>query len=121
MGESNADGSRHYLRLRENTATDEGLLEYYRVLFEYEMDETELSIDSVDNAMKILTLLGYENTYVVNKQRTEYTNGKVLITMDHIEGFGDFVKLELDGEFSEKTEQTIAELIDQSTSVMRIE
>lgn len=28
VGESNADGSRYYLRLRENTATDKGSLEY---------------------------------------------------------------------------------------------
>lgn len=61
--------------------------------------------------MKILTLLGYEIECVVDKQRTEYTNGEVLITVDHIERLVDFVELELDEELAEKTEH--ADLIDR--------
>lgn len=113
VGETDDEGTRHYFRVREDDHTGEHSIDYHRVLSELETAETELSIDSVDDATEILTLLGHEVECVVDKDRKEYAKGEVLITVDHIEGLGDFVEIEMNGELSEETEQTFADLIDR--------
>lgn len=113
VGETDDDGTRHYFRVREDDHAGEHSIDYHRVLSELETAETELSINSADDAMEILTLLGHEVKCVVDKDRTEYAKDEVLITMDHIEELGDFVEIELDGELSEETERTFEDLIDQ--------
>lgn len=71
VGETDDAGVRHYFRLREDKRTGENSLDYHRVLSEFETEETEVPIDSVEDGREILALLGHDVECVVDKQRTE--------------------------------------------------
>lgn len=113
VGETDDDGVRHYFRLREDKRTSENSLDYHRVLSEFETEETEVPINSVEDGREILALLGHDVECVVDKQRTEYEQNGVVVTIDHIDGLGDFVEIELDGALTEEKERRFDELIDQ--------
>lgn len=113
VGETNAAGNRHYFRVREDKHTGESSLDYHRVLSEFETEETEVSIERGADGREILALLGHEVECVVDKQRTEYEHDGVLITIDHIDGLGDFVEIEMTGSLTEEKKQQFDELIER--------
>lgn len=113
VGEADDEGTRHYLRVREDELDCEHSIDYHRVLSTLETDEKEVGIDDVDEARGILNLLGHEVDCVVDKKREEYVKDDVSITLDHVEGLGDFVEIEMEGELSEEKRQTFDDLVER--------
>jgi adenylate cyclase, class 2 len=107
MNETKADGTRHYLRIREDVMKNKISLDYHRVLSLLETEETEMEINDKEKMFKILSLLGLGVKCVVDKERHKYTNGKIILTFDTIKGLGNFVEIEINDDISKENESLI--------------
>ncbi len=107
MNETKEDGTRHYLRIREDNLKGTISLDYHIVLSLLETDETEMEISDKEKMTKILGLLGHEVKCVVNKDREQYKKDKVRVIFDKIANLGDFVEIEINDELSKENENLI--------------
>lgn len=57
--------------------------------------EHETGIDSAAAAEGMLTEIGFSAVTVVNKKRTEFKKGDVVISIDSVESLGDFIEVEV--------------------------
>jgi adenylate cyclase class 2 len=105
------DGTRHYLRIREDPSKETVSFDYHRVLSLLETDETEMVISDKDKLVKILGFLGYKIQCVVDKTREQYEKGKITLTFDNVPGLGDFVEVEIEGELNKENESLINKTI----------
>jgi len=100
-------GTRDYLRIREDLSSNSLSLDYHKVLSELETDETEIKIVDKEGIIKILELLGYDIVCVVNKIREQYEKDNVVITVDKVEGLGNFVEIEINEELTDSNRNKI--------------
>lgn len=119
MVDSTADTA--CFRLREDKRTGANTLDYHRVLSEFETEETEVPIDSGADGREILARLGHDVECVVDKRRTEYECDDVVITIDRIDGLGDFVEIEMGGTLIEEKNDDSMPSSNNLISMMRAE
>jgi adenylate cyclase, class 2 len=75
-------------------------------------EEIEIEIDDLDNMRLILVRLGFRQVAKVSKKRKEYVLGGVTVSLDSVEGLGNFVELEVQGEDAEEGRSRIEKLRD---------
>ena len=73
-------------------------------------DEYEFSIDKIDQMDKILKVLDFKNVTTVNKVRKAWDYKDWEISMDSIEGLGDFVEIEYKGNGNVDPKETTSEM-----------
>ena len=61
-------------------------------------EEIEMEVDDLDKMASILERLGFRSVAKVCKRRKEYLLEGVTVSLDSVEGLGDFVELEIQGE-----------------------
>jgi adenylate cyclase class 2 len=76
-------------------------------------EEIELNVDDLDKMALILVRLGFRIVAKVTKRRKEYLLDGVTVSLDSVEGLGDFVELELQGEDAEQGRKKIERLRDE--------
>ena len=106
-------GKATYLRVREDLTTGKACLELSQVITDLATEETEITLDTTDlkQLHKMLSILGYHERAIIDKQRTIYQKEDCQIVLDIVKDLGLFVEIELMGEDIEmglKTVLTIA-------------
>ncbi len=76
-------------------------------------EEIEMDIDDPDKLALILVRLGFRRVAKVTKRRKEYLLDGITISLDSVEGLGDFVELEIQGEDAEEGRSRIEHLRDE--------
>jgi adenylate cyclase, class 2 len=76
-------------------------------------EEIEMRIDDLDQMATILIRLGFRSVARVRKKRKEYVLDGVTISLDSVEGLGDFVELEVQGEDAVEGRSRIERLRDE--------
>ncbi len=103
---------------REEPATGESVtkLTYKGPLVEAESktrEEHETAVDDDDALAGILSGLGFEPAFVVKKHRTFYELGAYTVTLDAVEGLGEFVEVE-----RETDEEGVAAVREEAIEVL---
>lgn len=88
------DLSRHYLRLRHNPVSGSSSMDFHRNISEMETEEFEVTIPDRETMHSILQLLGLRIQCVVQKKRQKLLLGKMLVTIDEVQGLGTYVEVE---------------------------
>jgi len=73
-------------------------------------EEVTLKVLDPLAAQRIIERLGFEEMMVVRKRRVSYLYDKVRIALDHVEGLGEFVELELVTEDPERAKSLLEEV-----------
>ena len=107
INETQNDGTRNYLRVREDKKKNFISLDFHRVISLLETDETEVNVTDKDKIVKILNLLGKNIQCVVDKQREEYKKDEVVVTIDFVKDLGSFVEIEINGDLNSENEQKL--------------
>ena len=76
-------------------------------------EEIELVIDDLDKMAQILIRLGFKRVAKVGKRRKEYLLDGVTVSLDSVDGLGDFVELEVQGEDADAGRARIERLRDE--------
>jgi adenylate cyclase class 2 len=76
-------------------------------------EEIEMAVDDLDKMASILVRLGFRRVAKVNKKRKEYELEGVTVSLDAVEGLGDFVELEVQGEDAAEGRSRIERLRDE--------
>jgi adenylate cyclase, class 2 len=76
-------------------------------------EEIEMDIEDVEKMGQILVRLGFRSVAKVSKRRKEYVLEGVTVSLDSVEGLGDFVELEVQGENAEEGRSRIERLRDE--------
>ncbi len=76
-------------------------------------EEIEMDIDDMDKMALILLRLGFRQVAKVSKKRKEYLLDGVTVSLDSVDGLGDFVELEVQGEDAEEGRSRIERLRDE--------
>ena len=76
-------------------------------------EEIELDVEDLDKMALILVRLGFRRVAKVSKRRKEYLIDGVTVCLDSVEGLGDFVELEVQGEDAEEGRSRIERLRDE--------
>jgi adenylate cyclase class 2 len=76
-------------------------------------EEIEMEVDDLDKMASILVRLGFRRVAKVNKKRKEYQLEGVTVSLDSVEGLGDFVELEVQGEDAVEGRSRIERLRDE--------
>ena len=105
------EGTRDYLRIREDLLNGELSLDYHRVISLLETDETEARIYDFGSMKSILNSLGYKIECIVDKQRECYSMGSASIVFDKVVGLGNFVEIEINGEPTEENKHILEEIV----------
>lgn len=98
VNRKNPDGTRDYLRIREDVRSGRCSLDFHRVISALETRENEITIENGDDAESLFNGLGYEVRCVVQKVREEYHKKRTIITIDTVKNLGCFVEVESDSE-----------------------
>ena len=78
-------------------------------------EEHETTVADGDDAAAILAGLGFDPAAVVEKDRTFFDLGGYTVSLDRVDGLGEFVEIEGEAEQSED----VAEVRDEAISVLR--
>lgn len=65
-------------------------------------EEIEVPVEEPEKVISILRKLGFTEVATVRKRRSVYRCGDVTVALDRVEGLGDFVELEYEGDDLEK-------------------
>ena len=76
-------------------------------------EEIELAVDDLDKMATILDRLGFHRVAKVSKRRREFLLDGVTVSLDSVEGLGDFVELEVQGDDAEQGRKMIEKLRDE--------
>ena len=97
-----------WLRIRTNP--DKSIFEYDLSINKKEngeqdsCEEYETEVSSPDELRKILKFLDFKSVITVDKHREYWQCGDIEVALDHIEGLGDFIEAEANGDFSDVVE-----------------
>ncbi len=72
--------------------------------------EIEVEVEDFEKILKILKELGFRFFAKVSKVRRLYVFNDVKITIDRVEGLGDFVEIELESDDLEKAKERVFEI-----------
>jgi len=112
------------LRLRRETPVGEDprtILTYKGPLVDDESktrEEAETRVADVSATRSILAGLGYEPAATVRKERERYALSGCTVTLDRVEGLGEFVEVERDSEAGIDSEGGVARAREQVRAVM---
>ena len=112
VNETQEDGTRDYLRVREDKKKNVISLDYHRVLSLLETDEVEVEVVDKEKTMKILKLLDKNIQCEVDKQREQYKKDSVIVTIDIVKDLGTFVEIEINGELNAENEQKLIDTME---------
>ena len=76
-------------------------------------EEIEMDIEDPEKMAHILVRLGFRSVAKVRKKRKEYVLDGVTVSLDSVDGLGDFVELEVQGENAEEGRSRIERLRDE--------
>lgn len=76
-------------------------------------EEIEMEIDDLDKMSSILLRLGFRSVAKVKKMRKEYALDGVTVSLDTVDGLGDFVELEVMGEDADDGRSKVEEMRDR--------
>jgi adenylate cyclase, class 2 len=76
-------------------------------------EEIEMEVDDLEKMAAILVRLGFRSVARVRKKRKEYVLDGVTVSLDSVEGLGDFVELEIMGEDATEGRSRIEKLRDE--------
>jgi adenylate cyclase class 2 len=76
-------------------------------------EEIEMKIDDLDQMSAILIRLGFRSVARVRKKRKEYLLDGVTVSLDTVDGLGDFVELEVMGEDAVEGRSQVERLRDE--------
>jgi adenylate cyclase class 2 len=74
-------------------------------------EEHETHVGDAEEARAIFESLGFEEFGTVKKQRTVYELDGATVTLDDVEGLGEFVEIEIGAEGDAETEEARAEIL----------
>src|SRR3989344_1026352 len=103
----NEDGTRDYLRVREDLKKNSVSFEFHKVLSDLETDETEISVENKEAIVKIMENLGLNVVCVVDKDRKEYNKDNVTVVFDVVKDLGNFVEIEINAESTEENKNLV--------------
>ena len=103
----NEDGTRDYLRVREDLKKNSVSFEFHKVLSDLETDETEISVENKEAIVKIMENLGLNVVCVVDKDRKEYSKDNVTVVFDVVKNLGNFVEIEINAEATEENKNLV--------------
>lgn len=72
--------------------------------------EIEVAVEDPSNMAEILENLSFRAVAMVRKNRTIYTLGELIITLDQVHGVGDFVEIEKETLEGEDTKKALKEI-----------
>jgi adenylate cyclase, class 2 len=75
-------------------------------------EEIELDVEDTEKMAKILDRLGFRSVAKVSKKRKEYILDGVTVSLDSVDGLGDYVELEVQGDDAEEGRSKIERLRD---------
>ncbi|MEM4279968.1 MAG: class IV adenylate cyclase [Archaeoglobaceae archaeon] len=64
-------------------------------------EEINVLVDSFENTVKLLESLGFKRFRTVKKTRKIFSIGNAIVCVDHVEGLGNFIEIEV-GNLAEK-------------------
>ncbi|MBE8538752.1 class IV adenylate cyclase [Geoglobus acetivorans] len=70
-------------------------------------EEFKVKLDNFEAARKILEKLGFRKAGEVVKRRKIYRDGDVIICLDHLDGIGSFVELEIESDDVEEAKRRV--------------
>ena len=111
VNETQEDGTRDYLRVREDKKKNFISLDYHKVLSLLETDEVEVDIKDKEKIIKILKLLGKNIQCEVDKQREQHKKDNVIVTLDIVKDLGSFVEIEINGELNPENEKKLIDVM----------
>ncbi len=76
-------------------------------------EEAKVEVSSADDLELIFRRLGFGVGGRVEKERTAYSVGGVLVCLDKVEGLGDFVEMEYEGDDLEEGKKVIFSLMNE--------
>lgn len=112
VNETQKDGTRDYLRVREDKKKNFISLDYHKVLSLLETDETEVDVMDKDKIVKIIELLGRNVQCAVDKQREQYKNNEIIVTLDLVKDLGSFVEIEINADLTPENEKKLMDTMD---------
>lgn len=98
------------LRIRRESPAEgeqQACLTYKGPLVEAESktrEEAETAVGDGDTAADVLAGLGFESAATVRKERERYTLGEQTVTLDTVDGLGEFVEVETEVETADAVE-----------------
>jgi adenylate cyclase class 2 len=72
--------------------------------------KVRLNAEDYQKAVELLQKLGFERVAVVVKRRKIYRADDILICLDHLDGIGNFVEIEIESDNVEKAKKRIFEM-----------
>ncbi len=105
------DGTRVYLRVREDKTNKSISLDYHRVLSDLETQELEVEVKDKKTIINILKSLGYTIKTVVNKKREIYQKNNIFLTFDTIKNLGNFIEIEINSQLTKENKKLIEKTI----------
>ncbi|WP_175059035.1 class IV adenylate cyclase [Thermococcus sp. 2319x1] len=100
------------LRIRRIVNTGEIILGYKEIKDQKneEFDEIEVEVKDFDKIREILKRLGFKEDTWVKKHRHVYRLGNVTFELNHVEGLGDFLDIEVISDDVEEAKRKIWEV-----------
>jgi adenylate cyclase class 2 len=74
-------------------------------------EENETHVGDAEEARAVFESLGFEGFGTVKKQRTVYEFDGATVTLDYVEGLGEFVEVELEAKGDAETEEARDEVL----------
>jgi adenylate cyclase class 2 len=93
-------GKNLYLRTREDFLKNTFSYDLHEVISDLSTKETELEVRSkkdLDKLDYITETLGFKKLVVVDKKRMCLRKNDLTLVFDHVEGLGDFIEIEVEG------------------------
>ncbi len=97
-----------YIRLRYKPGDNKGVFAYHINIADGVNKEFETGVDDHPTFKQILQRLHFQLLGVVDKRRETYKLGEFIVTIDLVEGIGNFVEIETEGEEDEIEEKKAA-------------
>ena len=95
------DGKKTWLRIREDKIKKTFSCDLHRLNSPISTEEIEIVLnthDDVNKMYKIIETLGYSIKCIVDKERNVYKKGDIEISLDNVNGLGNFIEIEINGE-----------------------
>jgi len=112
INETQKDGTRDYLRVREDKKNNIISLDYHKVLSLLETEEVEVSVGDKAKVVKIIGLMGRKAQCKVNKQREQYKKNEIMVSLDSVKNLGFFVEIEINADLNDENKKKLINTMD---------
>jgi adenylate cyclase class 2 len=76
-------------------------------------EELETGVDDGDTMAGVVESVGFEPAATVEKRREQFSHGEYTVTLDAVEGLGEFVEVETEAEEIESTREGAVEVLER--------